>query len=445
MRFLCCSLFAACLWVMDPGEEVFAAEKPVKKIAPTVAEATKVFDPATFPVLTKGEPIDRKYVGGFSYQTAGEPQAAFKFHQQAFTKLKWKELPDSYLSEMSCSGTFSKEGYLVSVSISPVGDEGNVLVSLHNHSNIPLNQLPAPKGAKPFYSIPAAEAYLTEADRDETAAAVAKLLVAQGWEPYGTAGDQLFFKQNAVRLSAFVATAPAQDNKTAITYSAEQLSADIPAPAETIGLQYSDSTKAVFYDVDADLEAIHAFYNDALAAAGWKPTLDKPILIGFKLTVIYRNPAKELLELEMFEFEGKLRVEVKHQSAQEVAELEAQAQEAIAAKKKAEEAEKSKPKPQPGKLSLTLPADAKDIEAGKEEIKFTIGKGKAKPFADALRKKLKSEGWKETTATIEAMFGLILLEKGDQDVTIMYVETGVMPAEVTVSSDGVELVQAKGK
>jgi hypothetical protein len=417
-----------------------AADKPPVKIAPTVAEAAKVFAPATFPVLKTDEPIGRKNVGGFTYLAKGDPQTAFQFYQQALGKLKWKELPDSYLSETSCSGMFGKEGYLVSLSVTPSG-EGQVLVSIRNHSNVPLKKLPVPKGAKPFYSVPAAEAYLTDQPRDEAAAAVTRLLAEQGWEPYGAAGDQLFFKQNAVRLSAHVAVAPAQGNRTVLTYSTEQLSADIPAPAAAIGLQYSDSTKAILFDVDADMETIHGFYTETLAAAGFKPTLDNPILVGFKQTVIYRNPAKDLLTLEMFEFEGKLRVEVKHQSAEEVAELDAQVKAALAAK----ENEKNKPKPKPDKLAIALPADARDIETNATEIKFTLATGKAKPFAESLRKKLKSAGWKETTATLDAMAGLVILTKGTQEVEIVYVDSGVLPSEVTLSSDGVELEQAKAK
>ncbi len=437
-----------CLWLAAIGLALFggtvsarAADKPVKKIAPTVAEAAKVFDPANFPVLKTEEPVGRKYVGGFSYQAKTDPQAGFKFYQQALSKRKWKELPDSYVTETSCSGMFGKDGYLISLSLTPVGDDGEVLVSIHNHSNIPLKKLPVPKGVKPFYSVPTAEASLTEQPREETAAAVTKLLVEQGWEPYGTAGDQMFFKQNAVRLSANVATAPAQDNKTVITYSADQMSADIPAPAETSGLQYSDSTKAILFDVDSDLGTIHKFYNDVLAKADWKPTTDKPILIGFKQTVIYRNPAKDLLELEMFEVEGKLRVEVKHQSAEEVAEIDRQVEAAVAEKKKAV----NKPQPKLDKLAISLPAEAQDVEAEKSEIKFTIGDGKAKPFAEALRKKLKADGWKETSATLDAMAGAVLLDKGDQKLQIIYLETGVLPAEVTISGDGLELEQAKKK
>lgn len=427
-----------------------AADKPVKQSVPTVAEALKAFDPEKLPLLESDQPVEIKRVGGFSYQAKGAPEAAFKFYQQALAKLKWKEQPNSYLSDMSCSGTFSKDGYLLSLSTSPVGEKDRVLVSLHNHSKVDLKSLPAPKGAKPFYSVPAAEAYLTPQSRDATASEVAKSLAALGWEPYGTAGEQLFFRQNAVRLSANVAAAPAQNNQTAITYSTEQLSAEIPAPAKTVQLQYSDLTKHLMFDYDAEpvdeaFTSMPKFYRETLGKTGWKPTTEKSIVTDGRHMVIYRNPAKEMLTLEMFEFEGRLRVQLKHQSAAEVAALDAEYAAAIEKKKKDDEAKKSKPKPETGKLSLTLPVDAKEVEVEKAEIKFTLGAGKAKPFVESLRKKLKDEGWKEQTATLDAMFGVMLLKRGDQDLTMMYVETGVLPAEVTITASGVELEQAKAK
>ncbi|MFO0917528.1 MAG: hypothetical protein U0872_04340 [Planctomycetaceae bacterium] len=50
-----------------------------------------------------------------------------------------------------------------------------------------------------------------------------------------------------------------------------------------------------------------------------------------------------------------------------------------------------------------------------------------------------ADGWKETSATLQAMFGLVLLENGKLEMQIMYVDTGVMPADVTLTGQGIEL------
>ncbi len=416
-----------------------AAEKAAPQTPASVADALKVFDPEKFPV-PEGAEINHRSVGGVSYRAGGKVQPLFELNQRALAKLNWKELPNSYLSDMACSGTFSQAGFLLTLSTSPVGPE-DVLISLQNHGNVDLKKLPIPPGTKPFYGLPTNESYLTEADRDQTAAAVAKLLQAQGWTPYGSAGDLLYFKQRAVRLGANIATAPAQGNKTVITYMSEQLSADIPAPPETIGLQYSDATKRLFFDIAADEPTVHKFYNAGLEKDGWKPTLEKPLKIGFKGTVIYRNPAKDMLTLEMSEFEGKLRVELIHQSAAEVEAVEARIQAELEAKKKAAKMQR----PKPGTLKVSLPKEAENIEREAAEIKFTIAGGKAKLFAESLRKQLKADGWKEKTSMLDAMFGLVMLEQGKQQLQIMYVDTGIMPAEVTLSGDGVELEAGSAK
>jgi hypothetical protein len=422
-------------WLIVYSTTVVAAEKT----APTVAEALKIFDPAKVPLLKDAEPT-RLLVGGFTYQAAGTPQAAFRDYQKILGQWKWKELPDSYVSEMTCSGTFSQADYLLSVSIFPAGKADKVMVSLHNHSNLNLKKLPVPKGAKPLYSIPLSEALVTEQPREAAAAEVSKLLRVQHWEPYGSAGDVLFFKQQAVRLSAHVAIAPAQGNKTVITYSAEQMSADLPAPAEAIGLQYADSTTNLMFDVASDEVTMVKFYNEVLGKQGWKPTLDKPILIGLLDTVIYRNPAKELLELGMQSVDDKLRVSLIYRSAAEEAELEAGAQAAIEAKKNA-----AKNAPQLGQLAIELPDEAKNLKATKKKIEFNLADGKSKPYAESLLKTLKAAGWKDKSTKLEKQYGLVLLENGERDLTISYVETGVIPAEFTISAHGVELEQAKKK
>lgn len=430
-----------------------AADKPVKKVAPTVAEALKVFDPAAVKLLPvkDGQEVGRLNVGGFTYYTTESAPQAFDFHKQQLLKAKWKEGPHSQAGDGYATATFSKDGYRLTLNANAVGD--STLVSFQNQSNLDLKKLPIPKGIKPFYSFETVESYLSDSkDREAVAAEVTKLLVAQGWEPYGTAGDQIFFKQNAVRLSANVMNAPAQDNKVAITYSAEQLSADIPAPAKTVQLQYSDSTKQLFFDyaaddIDAGYAEVHKFFNEKLSAAGWKPTTDELIDDVTKKFVIYRNPAKDMLDVDLTEFEGNIRVYAKFQTAKEVAEIEKQIDAQIAERKKKEEAQKNKPKDEPktDAVKIALPAEAKDVKSDKTEIKFSIAAGKAKPFAEGLLKKLKADGWKALATTLEDMAGVVQLKKGDQDLTIIYLETGLLPSEVTITGDAVEVEKAKGK
>ena len=44
-------------------------------------------------------------------------------------------------------------------------------------------------------------------------------------------------------------------------------------------------------------DAIVDFYRKTLAAAGWKSTMDKMVDVDGKPTMIFRNPAKEMITL----------------------------------------------------------------------------------------------------------------------------------------------------
>ena len=56
------------------------------------------------------------------------------------------------------------------------------------------------------------------------------------------------------------------------------------------------------------------------------------------------------------------------------------------------------------------------------------------------RKQFAKAGWKEKDdATVEDMAGTIAFTRENQDLSILYVDNGIMPAEITISATGVEL------
>ena len=259
--------------------------------------------------------------------------------------------------------------------------------------------------------------------------------------------DSQFFKQNAVRLNARASKAPAQGGKTAIDFSTDLMSVDLPAPAETINLQYSDSTAQLLFDTTAGKDELDQFYRKILKPAGWEATTEKPFQSDFRDTVIFRNPGKDMLTLEMYAVNEKkveddgapqrLRVSVKYQSAAEIAELE-KLVEAEAERKQKGGEKKSEKRKTADAVALKLPAGAKNIKAEKDQLEFTVGAGKAKSAAEDLRKQIGKKGWKETEATLENMAGSMIFTKEEQILSVVYVDTGIMPAEITISGPGVE-------
>ncbi len=413
---LCCTT-AALGW---------AADEPA-----TVEQAAAVWNAMKWSV-PKGAMPQRR-VAGISYETDGDAKTAFTFQQKQLVDAKWTEMPQSYITAESASATFRKGSFVLSVMAFGTGKPNQVSVALTQHGNVDLSKLPVPPGSKVLYGGPVSIMYVTETAVDKTTEAVAASLAKLGWQPYGIAGEQRFYKRNAVRVSAFVSVAPAQDNKTMITYSAELMSADLPVPKAAEQLQYADTTRQVSFDTTNHEADVIQFYRETLAKAGWKPNIESVTKIGLRNTMFFGNTAKDLLTLEMYEVDGKTRVLLKHQTAAEVKE-QMDREDAARAKNTAA----TKPTPS-NKLAVALPATAKDVKVSNGEIEFTTAGGQAKPAALSIATSLKNSGWKTGEQVTEAMAGTLIFNKDQQTITIVYVDTGFLPAEVTITGIGVEL------
>lgn len=425
-------------WILiaAAAASALASARPARAADPkpaTVAEAMRILDLATFPVPPGVEKPGQRNLASLFYEAEATVKAAFDFQRKNLLERKWKELPGGYASDESTNGAFERDGFRLSVSVFTGSKPGTARVSLTNHGNVDPAKLPLPPGTKPFYATAVSAAFLADAPVDKTAEACRKLLVAQGWEPYGTAGDSQFFKQNAVRLNAFIAAAPAQMGKTAITYSTEQLSADLPLPAETVSAQYSDSTKQLLFDTKSPLDEVMKFYRETLGKAGWKPIGDSLIKLDFKQGMYWFNPQKDRILVETYPVDEILRVVVTHHSAAELAEIDRLIKEELERKKN----QKSKPLP---KVAITLPEGAKEIEQpAKSKLEFKLATGKAQAAAEALRKQLGKEGWKEKDSDLNGMFGTLTFGREGQELSITYVDPGLIPAEFTISGSGIEL------
>jgi len=314
-------------------------------------------------------------------------------------------------------------------------------------------KLPVPPNAKAVYVGDSTAMYETAAAVAATADAIRNLFVAQGWVPYGDAGDTAVFKQNANLATVTVSSAPAQGGKTMIQYSNQLISADIPAPPNVEDLRYVDEPPELTF-ATTNQDAIVDFYRNTLATAGWKSTMERMVGVDEKPTMIFRNLGKDMLTLAATGvLSGKLLFSVRFQSAAQIAERDRKIKEAAPALRAAAEAKAAKEAKEAAELAernkvptvaVTLPADAKDVKQTKDSIKFTVGKGKAKAAVESFRKQFRDAGWKEDVASLERMAGTLLFSKGDgQSVNITYSDTGFMPTEVSLSSMRVELEAAK--
>ena len=462
--YLCCGtamekVFVACAlgFLFGCGAKKGAADDTTSadaiKTPATVEQAARVLDLSTFPLMDGAKSAESRHVANLSYVAPGDPKKALEFQRKAFGAQGWKELPNSTISDQSASAMFARDGFVVSLSVIPF-EENGVSVRLQNLGNVKPGKLPVPPGAKAVYQGDSTAMYDTGAAVPVTADAIRNLFVAQGWVPYGKAGDSDFFKQNAILATVTVSSAPARGGKTMIQYSNQLISSDIPAPQDVEDLRYVDEPPELTF-ATANQDAIVDFYRKTLAAAGWKSTMEKMVDVDGKPTMIFRNPAKEIITLAVpYDYgSGKLGVSVRFQSATELAErdrkmkemaprlrAEAEAKAAKEAKEAAELAEKNKPP----KVAVTLPAGAKDVKQTNDSIKFTLGKGKAKAAIESLRGQFRDAGWKEEHASMAAMAGTLSFSKeGGGSVTVTYSDTGFMPTEISLSAFRAELEAAK--
>ena len=443
--FMACAL--GCLFgcgaknqAADDTNSVDALKAPA-----TVAQAAKVLDLSIFPLMHGAKSAESRHVANLSYVAPGDAKKALEFHRKTFGEKGWKELPNSSITDDSASAMFARDGFVVALSVIPYEANG-VSVRLQNLGNIKPGKLPVPPNVKPVYVGDPTAMYTTDAAVSATAEAIRNLFVAQGWVPYGKAADSDFFKQNAILVTSTVSSAPAQVGKTMIQYSNQLISSDIPALPGVEDLRYVDEPPELTFATMANKEAIVESYRKTLASAGWKPTMDKLVDVDEKPTMIFRNPGNDMITLSLpYDYgSGKLGVSVRFQSAAEIAELDRRikeeapklraAAEAKAAKETKEAAELAERNKVP-KVTVTLPVDAKDVKQTKDEIKFAVGKGKAKAAVEALRTQFRNAGWKEDVASLERMAGTLIFSKENgQNVSITYSDTGFMPSEVSVSA-----------
>lgn len=432
-------MLAGCLTALGTLALPAADKAPTAKVA-TVADALKELNLLTLPAVQGAdEPINRT-VGRIYYNVKADLKTAFEFHQRQFLKAKWAELPGTAVTDQYASGMFSHNGFVASLSASPTGEAGQVSVSIQLHGNVDLQKLPQPVNLKPVYVGPQVAMYSSDESVEKTVATTHKLLQEQGWLPYGKAGDVQFFRQNAVILTVSIAAAPAQMGKTMLSLSAEQISAEVPAPVENVQLQYSDSTKQILFDTKQSEADIEKFYRETLAKQGWKATTEKPFSIDWKHGLIFLNEAKDMLELEMYEVkdENVLRVTVRHYTKAERDIIEAEL-------KKALEAKKNKPMPKLATVKIPFPAGAQSEEETETTIEFTVPSGKGKAAASAIRKTLTDAGWKESVLLADDPLGVIEFKKDELEISLNYVDPGFLPAEITVNGTGVKLEKDAGK
>ncbi|MGV3604799.1 MAG: hypothetical protein ACO1RA_00215 [Planctomycetaceae bacterium] len=431
----------------QPAKAATAKGNSAPATPATTAELAKLLDLRKLGAeLEKQKPLQapeknartRHSIVSVSCNLGGNPPEVFALIKKSLTGQKWKELAGGYSSDQGASGTFEHGDFKLSVSAFGSGKPGETNVSILNLGNVDANKLPAPAGAKSLYSTPINCAFLSEGTVEAEAEAAKERFTKLGWEPYGTAGDAMNFRKNAIKLMVRVSSAPAQGGKTVIDYSSLAMAVEFPLFPEAIPdtVQYSDNPAQIGFDSEKSQADVGAYYRETLEKQGWKATTENFVEIDNKNMIIFRNEAKDLMELEVITVDDKTRAMVRFQTAEEVEAIDKAVKEEIERRN----AEKNKPLPKQG---IKVPEGASEVEVTAKRIEFQVEAGTAQAVVKALKQQLLDAGWKQEDEMLEKLFGQVTLNKEKTSVEISYTETGVLPSEIRVTGRGVELEQAK--
>jgi len=390
----------------------------------------KVIDFSQFPMAEGAEKVNHAVLASQSYTAKGTVEQITADIQKRLQTAGWQALPSAMVTPAYANSTYQKQGFHVNLTVMPGSEAGTVGVNLINFGDVPLSSLPLPDGFQETFASPAMRMAAGDAAVDDVQAAMQQALVADGWTPYGETAGSFFVKRGTVQLRVSVMSSPAQ-GKTIMQLSTVQLSADLPAPADAIGLQYSDVTQRLSFESPQPAEAVFAFYRETLGNAGWKPTTDQPIAIQYRKALIFRNDAQELVEVEIAGSDDKPRVTVKYMSAAAV-EAENHKVQAMAAKAKDEAAKPA------AAIVIQTPPGAKVVRASDKSVEFSIASGKARASVAQWLKDYQDQKWAVTTNIAEPIAGDYTFEKGNQRLHVTYTDPGFIPASITISTTGAE-------
>lgn len=294
----------------------------------TARQAAAVLDFSEFPLIRPIDEASTQTIARQTYRTIGPISDLAEQLRGKLKEAGCQELPGATFMDAYGAAVYQKDGYTISLSLSPLGQPNEIMVSLANHGNLNLKELPVPDGFKEMYALPNVVAYTSDKAVEEANAACKKLLMEKGWEPFGETTVSFMLKKNAVILQIMV-TASAQGNGSTVQISSELMSVDLPAPPYSGVLQYSETASNMLFDSEKTQAELIEFFRTSLGELGWSATTENPFKVGFREHLIFRNPEKEYLEIDFQTVEGKTRTRLKYQTAKQFAEMEKRAEEKL--------------------------------------------------------------------------------------------------------------------
>lgn len=408
----------------------------------SAAEALAVSDLSKLPRIKATGDVMSESASTLSYMAAGEVKPIAEGAQKVLVKEGWKELEGAMVTESYASATYQKKGFSLSLTVTPLGEPGNVLVAMTNHGNVDLKTLPLPKGLKEVYAMPAMVMYSSNTKVEALKEQVRSQLKSAGWENFGDTTVSFFVKKNAVLLQVMIGEAPAMPGQTSIQISSQLMSIDLPVPKDVSSLQYSDSPPMLYFQSPKSVAHWETFFRDELSKLGWTATTENLFKIDFTEHLIFRNESKAMIEIEFRSTDDGATVKLKYTTAEKAAEEDRRAKEA-AEKAKAAREKGMNSKGQGEKITFTLPKGLTIESKTENSVEVAAKSGAAQKLIGSWLKQLQEAGWKLESVVDTKEVAEHRLTKEGVEVNVSVVDPGFIPARISISTSNETSLEVK--
>jgi len=402
-------------------EPVVEEQEPLEvREATTVLAAAEILDLRGLSLPTEIKSTGNNEVGHRSFELSDDVATVVDFYQPTFIEQGWQNDTDNeYTSETTANRYFSKDGFVVSMSVSDLGQ--STMVTFINHGNIDLRALPQTSDAEPLHQFPNTLGYVSPSEVSEVADFTRQALAEQGWQEYtmpdtSTANNadsqNLMFIQNGLELSAFITVAPAQGNKTSVQYNIILLPMDLPIYQEVMGLEYDGYYPYLGFRTTSNIETVADFYRVEMSDLGWFEMPDTATITPEQATLFFVNEAEELsLMLDLTIDDGQTKAVLRQYDVEELYALpEGQSEGDTLTDDTTTTATDMSAMP-----AFLVPDEAQNIEYYSDEAMITYDTAMdMDSLLDFYRQALTKAGWDESYATIDEIYSDLEFVQGDE-------------------------------
>ena len=404
----------------------------------TVQQAAQLLDLRQLAQPDQTTPVSRAEVGALNFNTPRKVSEVVDFYRSLLAEQGWQEMAgQGYADDTTATLYFTKAGFTVSLSASQMG-EGNTSVTLLQHGNVDLGTLPQVADAEAGFAAPNTLIYLSPSSVVDVARFTRNELAAQGWHEYSPPNSATAdsadlqtrtFIQNGLELTAYITTAPAQDNKTSVQYSVVLLPLDLPLASDAAQVQF-DKTEPYLEYTSADSPANLAdFYRQAMTGLGWTELPDATVTAEQAAVGFANEPAELALQFEATASGGQSRVTLSSFGSPAMTDVSTDTGTAVEADVSGSTA---------AMPDLPIPEDAQEVAYDPDlaEISFTSPSDIASLVA-FYRQGLAAQGWQEDKdyEVVADTFASIDFSQGEDTITLTLFDlNGSIQATVDVSS-----------